>query len=182
MNKTLFILSIIGSLAIGSCKNKEVPEPENQANYTSIDVITGMDFFDDNGNPIGRWKSPNHNPGNSFTYPNPNIGTVSIFSQQNIVRIWLLPATCLTDSVTMDIPALSEDLNYEISELEDVQIKDISIPNFNNQISLDFSDVAIGFYRIFYQMESGALFWQNLYIDPTATNIPTFDFLDDLCD
>lgn len=182
MQKTLFILGLLIFLIIGSCKNEENPISQPQPNYTDIDVVTGMDFFDDNGNPIGRWNSPNHNPGDVFTFPNPSIGTVSVYSQQKIVRIWLLPANCITDSITIDIPTLSQDLNYEIAELENLQIKDISIPAFNNQVSLDFSDVSKGFHKIFYQLETGALFWQNLFIDPTASNIPTFDELDGLCD
>jgi hypothetical protein len=141
-----------------------------------------LDFFDDNGNSIGRWKSPNNNSGEIRIFPNPSNGITSIFSLQKVVRIWLIPADCVTDNETADIPGLSASLTYEITELESSQIRDIPLPNFNMQIALNLSDVAAGFYRIFFELESGALFWENLYVDPMAASIPTFDFLDGLCD
>jgi len=182
MKIILYSFCTLLCLMLLNCNGKENPEPQPQPGYSDIDIITGLDFFDDNGSPISRWKSPNHNPGEVKTYPNPNIGTVSLYSQQEIIRIWLVPAEFLIDSVIMDIPTLSQSLDYSISDLENINIKDIPIPTFNTNISLDFSDVATGFYKLFYQMDTEELFWQNLYIDPTSTNIPTFGFLDNLCD
>ena len=182
MKKTLLLFCTLIAILVFSCKGDETPEPVPQPKYADLDIVTGLDLYDDNGNPMGRWKSPNHNPGAVYTFPIPSAGTVSLHSQQQIVRVWLIPATCYNDSTTFDIPALSQNLDFEISELETAQIKDIPIPNFNNQINLDFSDVAAGFYRLFYQLNNGELFWENVYIDPNATNIASFEFLDGLCD
>ena len=182
MKYLLPFICILIALTHFNCKDDDDnTDPANKTDYTVLDVITGIDFYDDIGLPIGRWKSPNHKPGAIACYPIPNIGTVFISSQQVIERIWLIPADCQIDTVTMNIPSLSQDLNYTITELEAAQVKDMPISNFNNNLILDFSDVTPGFYKIFFLLDSGVLFWQNLYIDPTVNNIPSFQFLDDLC-
>ena len=66
---------------------------------------------------------------------------------------------CFQDSVTMDIPTLSENVTYEVSEIDAVQIKDIPTPDFNGTAQFDFSDVAMGFYKIFCQKENDAIYW-----------------------
>jgi len=157
-------------------------EPEvTSSAYENIDVVTGIDFFDENGSPIGRWGFPNHYPGAIIAYPIPNTGTMFLSSQTKIKRVWLVPANCLKDSVTVDIPTLAQDLTYEISELESAQIKDIPTPDFMDNIALDCSAVAAGFYRLFCQLESEELRWYNVYIDPTVSNFPNFDFMEDGC-
>ncbi len=183
MKKTLLFFSILFLINLISCKSDDSnDEPMNQPIYQELDIVTGLDFLDENGAPLGRWKSPNHNPEDVSTYPNPNNGNAFIYSPNKIVRIWLIPTTCVTDSTTTDIPTLSQNLTYTISELENAQVKDISLTDFNTQVALNFNDVSAGFYKIFFELENGNLNWQNLYIDPSASNFPTFDFLDNLCD
>jgi hypothetical protein len=181
MKKTFFILGMSLCFLFSNCVDDKEKEEETSTIYAELDVVTGLDFYDENGSPIGRWKSPNNNPGAVYTYPNPNTGVVAINSQEKIVRIWLIPADCVTDN-TIDIPELSSNLTFEIPELESVQIKDIPLTDFNTQINLNLSDVAAGFYRIFFELETGTILWENIYADPSVSSIPTFDFLDGLCD
>lgn len=182
MKNCFLFLSILFLINLISCKSDDPHnDPMDEPIYEELGTVTGLDFFDDNGAAIGRWKSPNHNPGEISTYPIPNNGNVFVYSLNKIVRIWLIPGTCAIDSTTEDIPSLSQDLTYTISELENVQVKDISLTDFNNQVALNFNDVSAGFYKIFFELENGDLFWQNLYIDPAASNFPTFDFIDNLC-
>lgn len=182
MRKTILFLSILFLINLMSCKSDDTHnDPIDESIYQELEIITGLDFFDENGAAIGRWKSPNHNPGEVTTYPNPNTGNAFAYSPNKIVRIWLIPSSCATDSTTTDIPSLSQDLTYTISQLENAQVKDISLIDFNNSAALNFNDVSVGFYKIFYELENEDLFWQNLYIDPSATNFPTFDFLNNLC-
>ena len=178
MKKTFFILGMFLCFLFSNCSDDEGVN----TSYSELDVVTGLDFYDDNGNPVGRWKSPNNNPGDVHVFPNPNIGVIGVSSLQKIVRIWLIPADCVTDNETADIPGLSENLTYEITELESAQIKDIPLADFNTQINLNLSDVAASFYRIFFELETGTLLWENIYVDPSVSSIPTFEFLDGLCD
>ncbi len=181
MIKNILSLCSAFCLFLFFCCNDDESSPTTQTDYTALDIVTGLDLFDDNGQPVGRWKSPNHNPGLAAIYPIPNIGIVSVFSTEKMERIWLIPAKCALDSVTANIPQLSTSLIYEVSELEAAQLKDIPLANFNGQAQFNFTDVAKGFYKFFYQIESGELFWQNMYIDPTVSNIPDFSILDDNC-
>ena len=183
MKKTLLLFTALLLISFFSCKSDDTnDDPMIDPVYPELDIVTGLDFFDENGAAIGRWKSPNHNPGEISTYPIPTNGIAYVASPNKIVRILLIPTTCATDSSTVDIPILSQDLTYTIAELENIQIADIPLTDFNNQTTLDFSGVVTGFYKLFVELENGEWFWQNLYIDPAATNFPTFDFLDNLCD
>ncbi len=183
MKRTLLFLNILFLINLVSCKSDDTQnDPTDEPIYQELDIVTGLDFFDENGAPLGRWKSPNHNPGEISTYPNPNNGNAFIYSPNKIIRIWLIPTSCATDSTTTDILTLSQDLTYTVAELENLQVKDITLTDFNNSIALNFNDVSAGFYKIFFELENGDLNWQNLYIDPAASNFPTFDFLDNLCD
>ncbi len=183
MTITKNILFLCGTLCLFLCFSCDDDEssPTTQTDYTALDIVTGIDLFDNNGQPVGRWKSPNHNPGLAAIFPIPNIGVVSLFSTEKVDRIWLIPASCALDLVTANIPQLSLNLMYEVSELEAAQLKDIPLANFSGQTQFDFTDVAKGFYKFFYQIESGELFWQNMYIDPTVSNIPDVSFLDSEC-
>ncbi len=176
---------ILCSLAIFSCNDDEDPVKvcvSDESDYVEINVITGMDFFDANGSALGRWGFPNHKLGNALVYPIPSTGVLSVSSQEKIEKIWLTPAVCLKDSVTADITMLSQDLNYSASQVETIQVKEVTIADFNNNVNLDFGDVGTGMYRLFYQLDSGNIFWYNLYIDPSATSFPDFDFMENGCD
>lgn len=179
---TLLLLCII---AFFSCNDDEDPILEGCGSeplqYTLINYITGMDFYDANGASIGRWGFPNHKQGDALIYPIPSTGVVSISSQNKIKRIWLAPAACVKDSVTQNITMLSQDLNFSVSEIESIQVKDIPTPDFNNNINLNWIDVPTGMYRVFYQMESDEIFWYNFYISTGSGNIPDFSFMDNWC-
>lgn len=185
MKKILITLSSLLLLTcfLSSCDDEmpTPPTPEPEPRYHELQVITGIDLFDANGSPIGRWKTPNDKPGDASVFPNPGIDLVALYSPQPLIHVWLIPTDCVLDSITADIPALSQDLFYEIDDLEAVQIKDIPLTGANNQINLDLSDVPKGFYKVFFQIESEELFWQNIYVDPSAADIPSFEELDGAC-
>jgi len=189
MNKLvslLFFISLFTFIHCGSDDEMTTPDPDPmpEVDYTDLGTVTGFDFFDANGQIIGRWGFPNHNPKDGvLIYPNPGNGALFMFSNDPVDRIWLIPAECGTDSITMDIPELSADLSYDISTLEGAQIRDIATPGFNQNMGFNFEDVAAGFYRLFYQMESGEIFWVNLYIDSSQNSFPDyFQLIDNLCD
>jgi hypothetical protein len=183
MKKYVYLcLCLLTALAFNSCEDDESPMPQPESDYTHIDIVTGIRLFDANGSAIGQWRSPNDNTGEISAFPNPNIGTLLVISPQDIVRIVLVPANCLLDSTTENIPILSESLEYSEEELEVVKIKDLPIMAGNNQLALDFTDVPPNFYRLFVQVAGGVFFWQNLYIDPSANNVPSLEVLDTACE
>ena len=183
MKNIKFILPILLVLFLFSCVEDDTnPEPQPFADYSKIDVITGMDFFDFNGLPVGRWGFPNHKTTDDiYIYPNPATGVIYLSSQVTIKRVWLVAADCFKDSITMNIPTLSQDLNFPVADLQAAQIKDIPTPDFMDAAQFDFSDVATGFYKLFYQKDNDEIFWHNIYIDPTVNNFPDLSFMDNNC-
>lgn len=183
MKNKFYLLSILSTLLLFSCNDDDNnnPDPEPPTEYQELGFVTGLDLFDENGSPIGRYKDPNHKTGEVSVFPIPNNGVFSVFSQTQVERLWLIPAECVIDTINMDIFNLSQSLTYELSELENAQIKDINTANSGMQFQLNFSDVDAGFYRLFYQMTTEELFWQNIYIDPNATGFPDFTILDNAC-
>lgn len=184
MKNIKLTLVLFSFLVLFSCGKDDDPvkvcESDDPA-FTEINVITGMDFFDFNGSSLGRWGFPNHKTGEALVYPNPSTGVLSVSNQVKIETIWLTPVVCLKDSITSDITTLSQDLEFTATQIESIQIKTVITPDFNNNINLNFGDVAKGMYRLFYQIDSGEIFWYNLYIDPSATNFPDFDFMENGC-
>jgi len=184
MTLRFYLFVLLFSLVQLACVNDD-PEsgPEVELpGFEDINIITGLDFSDDNGSPIGRWRSPNNKPGEVDCYPNPNIGILGIHSQEKITHFWLIAAECLNDTITSDIYSKAKALEYVPDSLEAYIVQEIPINDFNVNMYLNFSEVLPGFYRLFFKMETGELFWENLYMDPTVNNIPDFQFLDDMCE
>ena len=181
MKSTLFLISILSTLLLFSCNDDDNNNPEPPTAYQELGFVTGLDLFDVNGEAIGRYKDPNHKPGEVSVFPIPNNGVFSIFSLMQVDRLWLIPAECAIDTLNMDIFELSQSLTYEVAEIENAQIKDLNTASLGMQFQLDFSDVDAGYYRLFYQMTNEELFWQNMFIDPDANGFPDFTLLDNAC-
>ena len=148
--------------------------------FSNINKVTGIDLFDINGEAIGRWREPNHNPGDSRAFPVPGDGNLFIFSQSNIQRVMVIPADCIMDE-TENIVALSQELAYDIEDIEEFVVLDVPTPNFNMNLALDLTNLEAGFYKVFFIINADENYWQNIYIDPGVTSFPDIDFLDVLC-
>ncbi|GJM17787.1 MAG: hypothetical protein DHS20C13_31140 [Thermodesulfobacteriota bacterium] len=179
---TRFIAALLLIITYTACEDDDVMEP-TLPSYIDIDVVTGLDLYDFNGAPIGRWKFPNNKPGDNHIFPNPCTDAVFVLSQQNIQKLWLVPASCFSDSTTMNIPELSGNLSFSISDIEDNQIKSFEIMGATgNNIALDLSDVAPGFYRLFIQLEDEEIYWENIYTDNSVNSFPDWSILEEGCE
>lgn len=181
MKSLLYLLGMAGLLILGACGDKD-EDDTNEPSFKTIDIVTGLDFTDANGLSIGRWKFTNDKSGEATVFPNPSNGNLFLYSLETINRVMLIPADCLNDSTTIDIIGQSESLSFDETAIVEKRIKDIPVSNFNTQMAFDFTDVPPGFYKVFYQINSGDYFWTNVYIDPSVNNFPNFDFLQGLCD
>ncbi len=173
----VFLLFICISLV--SCEPDD--DPAKDLKYSSIDVVTGMDLFDANGQAIGRWREPNDKRGNITAFPVPGNGNVAIIGIQNIKRILVIPSTCFRDTVTEDIIGLSQSTAYDIEDIEEFKLLDQSLEMSSEIINLNLSDLNAGFYKIFYIENEESIFRQNIYIDPNVNNFPDFTALDTAC-
>lgn len=174
-----YFLCLLLALSFIGCEDNN--DDVNTPTFRDIDIVTGLDMTDALGAPIGRWKFTNNKAGEVSVFPNPSDGNVSLFSTEGIARVMLIPATCLNDSTTVDIPGQSQMLDFSLEEIEALQVKDFQVLVDANEIILDYTDVSAGFYRVFYQI-GNEFFWQNIYIDPAVNNFPNLDFLQGLCE
>jgi len=108
-------LLLIGMLLWYGCGSDDTEELSDA--YAQIRVVTGLDIVDENGNPVGTWQKPNHNPGPLRLYPVPSGNELFISSQTVITDLWVVPASCEKDSTDRNISLLSLDLEYNIDEV-----------------------------------------------------------------
>ncbi len=177
---SVLLIIFITSFVFTNCKDDDDSGP----NYADIDVVTGVVLVDDNGMPLGTWNIPNENKGNIGIFPNPCQSFLFLESAEAIANIWIIPANCVSENLNNNIPDLSLSLEYNISEIESKQVRKIEGPPFNNNsLVLDLSGLEAGFYRIFFETDSGVIHWQNFYnIDGGLGNLELTEYLDEACD
>ena len=172
-----FALMSCGDGDTGSDKEPMMTMPT----YTSIDTITGISLYDENGQGIGRWHSPNDNPGDHVVFPNPSNGNLQLYSESVFSNLWLLPASCASDN-DPDIVTASNDVVYGQDEIESLALLTLMPPdNQPTSLRLDFSSEDKGFYRLFLKTIDGDIFWQNIFINPSVVNFPDTRMLDEHC-
>lgn len=179
MNKITFPFLMVISMVLyfTSCADVTVTKTTD---YASLSAVTGLNLADESGAPIGTWNSPNNKTGNAAVYPIPGNGNVSIFSSECLTKIWITPASCVIDTVNQNIPSLSQSIEIDLDEVEDLALEEYDASG--NIFQLDLSNLGQGFYKIFYQIgPNEEIFWTNYYIDPNFSNVPDIDLLDMQC-
>lgn len=175
-NSIFCYMAILSVLLLNSCSDSEP-----SLDYASLEVVTGLSLMDANGQPVGLWRAPNQNTQNVSIYPIPNDGNVFLFSGEIISKIWIIPASCIQDSVNMDISTLSLSLAYDEEDLAEVSVQELEVEDFNGNLAINMSSLDPGFYKIFYRMSNNEIGWTNSYTDPSQSSFPDIDFLDNLC-
>jgi len=178
MTKNIIIYSfaLLGLMLLNACSDSEP-----SLDYASLEVVTGLSLMDANGQSVGLWREPNQSTQNVSIYPIPNNGNVFLFSGEIISKVWIIPASCIQDSVNMDITTLSLSLAYDEEDLAEVSVQEIDVEDFTGNLALNMSTQDPGFYKIFYRMSNNEIGWTNSYTDPSQTSFPDIDFLDALC-
>ena len=174
--KNLGIILLVTLIWIGCSSD----DPSSEA-FAQIDVVTGLDLYDENGNGIGTWENPNHNPGPLRIFPVPAGNNIILSSQIIITDLWIVPASCDKDNTSRDIRSLSMDIEYDENEISSNSISYVPITNFNNQLALNLEGSTPGFYKIFVKTPNGDFHWQNIYYDPGLVPLVDFSALDDTC-
>lgn len=177
MKKTGLLL--IGMLLWYGCGGDENEDLSDA--YAQIRVVTGLDIVDENGNAVGTWEKPNHNPGPLRLYPIPTGNQLFVSSQTIITDVWIVPASCEKDTTNRNIQLLSLDLDYDLNQVEMNEISSLKIDNFNNQVTLNLEGSSKGFYKLFARTTNNDLFWQNFYYDPDLIPLLDWTLLDEAC-
>jgi hypothetical protein len=173
------ILILISVVLINiSCED---PPEDPIKDYSSIDVITGLRLTDVNGQALGLWRTPNDNPVNTFVFPNPNNGVVSVFSPDPINTIWILNVDCLNEELASDQITLAQLVYFGPEDIDKIDIQQFP-GNGTNQLNLNLTDLSKGFYRVFIELDSEVIIpWHNIYIDPEISTFVDLSELDAAC-
>ncbi len=171
MKKILTLLMIL-SFGFFGCSDDE-PNSNSEINFDDLCIVTGVNFYDPNGSPVGQVGNPNIKFDGSFVYPIPGDGNIFVQSQKTVDKYWVIPAEKNTDFANINYDAL--EISYSESELDSKAVvsQDISV----NLIALDLTMLPKGYYRILFKTLDGSYGWENFYLDSTKNGNEILDFL-----
>ncbi len=151
-----------------------------ELDYQSLRAVTGLDMLDASGASMGKWKTPNQNPGDGILFPVPGNGNIAFLGSEEFRKIWITPATCVIDTTNTNIEIASLSISVDIEDIEEIALEEYDASG--NTFNLDLSNLGQGFYKIFYLTESGGdVNWVNYYLDPNYNGAPDIDLLDMEC-
>jgi hypothetical protein len=171
--KNLFPLFLL-VLLFAACEDDETMTPDPYEAELQLEIVTGINVRDTNGSPIGSYGNPNVFSGEVDFYPNPAIGQANVIyfggSGLSVKQYWIFSATKNTEYADIDYNILLNNATYspdEVAALTVVQTNTVNLSNF----ALNVDNFTPGYYRIFYLMSDNTLLWDNIYVDPTATDL-----------
>lgn len=172
--KNLFPLFIF-VLLFAACVDDEVVVDPYDAEL-QLEIVTGIQARDSNGAPLGIYGNPNTFSGEVDIYPNPMIGQANIQffggSGLEVKQYWIFAADKNTEYADINYGTLLDNATYSPDEVSDLPITQTNTVN-QGAFAIIVDNFTSGYYRIFYLMSDNSLFWDNIYVDPTASNLAT---------
>lgn len=175
---SLFILSLT------ACVDDEgTGAPGNSSEQLAApDFVSGINYYDANGQPIGTWRTPNEKQDSITAFPNPFIDVFQLFSLDPITKVWVVEASCDSAVSTDNSESILADLSYTDSDLESSSLNVvIETEGDLAQAAFNTESLSEGFYRIFYKRENGTIGWQNAFKFVGTEPVVPQDYLDDFC-
>jgi len=166
-----------------SCDDPTVEDPEildgpdcSAIDDKSIELVTGIRFFDENGSSLGRVGNPNVTNDSSINvYPNPNNGVIAI-SNQNDIEYDLFIFPCTKDTLCSEIDFEDYKFEYSIDALNALDSTTISLTTQNIQLQFQ-QDFAAGYYKLVFFSEGEDVIIENMYYDSNKTANEIIEFL-----
>lgn len=108
--------------------------------------------------------NPNNYTTNIFTiYPNPSTGFLSIASNTNITKVWVIPGNPNKIHQQTDFSSVLNSSLYSESQIQEKsQLKLNDINSLN--IILDINSLNSGYYKVFIKINN-AIYWDNIYLE-----------------
>lgn len=168
-------LTILLCLAIGilccSCEPSGtaelyVPDSSPCSNINKIEVTTGLQFNDLQGDAIRSWKVPNDVNATATVvraFPNPAINNLKIYSELPFRDFWFVPANCPNECTSNYIT--EDDITGTELDVDELILKSEFLGRLTqgtNNFEVDISSVPMGTYKLFLRLEDGSIVWQNI--------------------
>lgn len=163
-----FILVLLAVSMFFACGSEESnPLMEIKGEPAELSIVTGVNFYDVNGSPIGKIGNPNTLTNeNLAVYPIPGDGKVTFQNLNgNGLDFWVLPVEKNKDFETVDYNTINFD--YPTSILDSLHVMRGNTDLTSLKVSLDFFDA--GYYRLFVEDREGNKTIENIYHDPELT-------------
>ncbi|WP_338376577.1 hypothetical protein [uncultured Flavobacterium sp.] len=159
MKKLLLI--ILSIFTLNSCNKND---DNDEIDATTIDLITGINFrqtFDDTPLSLG---NPNNHTNNIFViYPNPSIDFLSIASNENITKVWIMPGNPNKIHQQTDFSTIYSPNTYTESQIQTKSLLELNDLNSTN-VLIDLNSLNTGYYRVFLKIND-AIYWDNIYLE-----------------
>jgi|APTNR8051073442_1049403.scaffolds.fasta_scaffold00866_8 hypothetical protein len=132
-------------------------------NARDLEIITGIQVRAANGTELQKFGNPNRKNGVIKAYPNP-VNTNLQGTGSDIVRwVWFVPGELYYDFRGVDFDILYQNHTYLRSNIEANQVK-LYTPN-TAYFNVNVTTIPNGYYRAFFQLDNGEIYWDNIYID-----------------
>ena len=171
--KIFNLILLLSFLTLFACEKEKThtdpPGPENPE--LNLNIVTGIQMRDENGQPIGNAGNPNSKSGEISVFPNPLIDAANVFILNGFLdEIWILKGTQNMAFTTLDFTSILENHEVPIDSISDNKIMEFGLPSDQDirAITLNLQNLETGYYRIFYKTKAGEIFWDNLKVDKTS--------------
>lgn len=159
-----FVLTI--ALFGYNCGDNEDPEPANENPELAINLVTGINMTDETGAPISSVGNPNVFPRNLNLFPKPCKDVISVFDQSNIKNIWITKGNKNQNFEDVEFDRLLANTDYSFDSIISVTELIFELETQSvNQVNLNLENLPTGYYRVFVELESGNLSYDNIYVD-----------------
>lgn len=143
-------------------------DSDSATDQTAIDLVTGVTFRQTPDDLPQTFGNPNVRVNGQFVlYPNPAHQVILLQSQEPISAVWIVPAHAEKIYQSVDFSAVLNASTYSEATLNSHATLSLSGQS-NNTITMTIDSLTEGYYRIFVKI-NGALYWDNLYVDPVNT-------------
>lgn len=168
--KIYYPILFFAFLTFFACKKKEQPhdDPIFQDPELALNLVTGIQMRDANGQAIGNAGNPNVKNGEIGVFPNPMVDVANVFIIDGFLEeIWILPGTQNKDFSDLDFNSILENHKVPLDSITENKIMEFGLPDDQDvqAANLNLSNLETGYYRIFCKTASGEIFWDNLKID-----------------
>ncbi len=166
--KNLFYVCLV-LLAI-SCSS------DSATDQTAIDLVTGVTFRQTPDDLPQTFGNPNVRVNDQFVlYPNPTTQYLQVVSQSPISDVWIIPAHAQKIYQSVDFSTVLHSDTY--SEATVANHASITLnAQTSTEVVVNLESLTEGYYRIFVKI-NGALYWDNMYLDPVNTEEHTAEVL-----
>ncbi len=153
------IISLFTIILIFNCNSDE----SNSIVETELSLLTGINLIDNSGNPNGKFGNPNILINNKITvYPIPAKNVLFINSNENLSKIWIIPAIAEKIFQQTDFNTILNTHTYDENQIKsNAELESLDINK--NSFSLKLNTLKSGYYRIFMKIDN-SLYWENIYI------------------